>query len=169
LPTRRRYAVALPALQVNVTVEDVNVDPGTGLTITAGPLVGVGVGVGVAVGVGVGVGVRVGVGVGVGVGAGVGVGVAVGVGVGVGLDSPQYLPPLFKYPNPSLIPPHTIISLPVHAAPCPHRPMGALLVVLVDVQLFAAGLYLPPVFNQKAAPLSKPPHTIISVPVQTEV
>jgi len=56
--------VALPALHWNVTVEDVNVDPGGGLSITAGPVEGVGVGVGVAVGVGLGVGVGVGVGVG---------------------------------------------------------------------------------------------------------
>ena len=57
--------MALPALHWNVTVEDVNVDPGGGLSITAGPVEGVGVGVGVGVAVGVGVGVAVGVGVGV--------------------------------------------------------------------------------------------------------
>ena len=63
--------VALPALQVNVTVDEVNVDPGTGLSITDGPVGGgVGVGVGVGVPAGVGVGVPPGVGVGVGVGAG---------------------------------------------------------------------------------------------------
>jgi hypothetical protein len=45
--------VALPALHWNVTVEDVNVDPGGGLSITAGP---VGGGADVAVGVGVAVG-----------------------------------------------------------------------------------------------------------------
>ena len=52
--------MALPALQVKVTLEEVKVDPGGGLSITAAP-VGVGVGVdgGVAVGVGVGVGVEV--------------------------------------------------------------------------------------------------------------
>ena len=55
--------MALPALHWNVTVEDVNVDPGGGVSITAGP---VGVGVGVRVGVGVGVPLGVGVGVGVG-------------------------------------------------------------------------------------------------------
>jgi hypothetical protein len=49
--------VALPAVQWKVTVEELKVDPGTGLTITAGPVVGVGVGVGVGVAVGVGVGV----------------------------------------------------------------------------------------------------------------
>jgi len=55
--------VALPALHWNVTVEDVNIDPGGGVSITAGPVgggVGVGVGVGVPPGVGVGVGVGVG-------------------------------------------------------------------------------------------------------------
>ena len=52
--------MALPALQLKVTLEEVKVDPGGGLSITAAP-VGVGVGVdgGVAVGVGVGVGVEV--------------------------------------------------------------------------------------------------------------
>ena len=55
--------MALPALHWNVTVEDVNVDPGGGFSITAGP-VGGGVGVGVGVGVPPGVGVAVGVGVG---------------------------------------------------------------------------------------------------------
>jgi hypothetical protein len=39
--------VALPAVQWKVTVEELKVDPGTELTITAGPVVGVGVGVGV--------------------------------------------------------------------------------------------------------------------------
>ena len=60
--------MALPGLQVKVTLEEVKVDPGAGLSIWAKPLgVGVGVGVGVAVGLGVGVGETVGVGVGVGV------------------------------------------------------------------------------------------------------
>jgi hypothetical protein len=54
-------AVALPVLQVNVTLDEVNVDPGTGVSITDGPTGG-GVGVGVAVPDGVGVGVGVGVG-----------------------------------------------------------------------------------------------------------
>jgi len=57
--------VALPALQVKVTLDELKVEPGGGLSITAAPVVGVGVGVGVAVGVGVGVGAGVGVGVGV--------------------------------------------------------------------------------------------------------
>jgi len=50
---------------------------------------------------------------------------------------------------------------------CPTRPVGAL-VVVVAVQLFVPGLYLPPVFR----PLQKqsvPPQTIISLPVQTAV
>jgi len=62
--------VALPALQLKVTLEEVKVDPGTGLSITAGPVVGVGVAVGVGVGLGVGVGVALGIGVGVGVAVG---------------------------------------------------------------------------------------------------
>ena len=53
----------MPALQVKVTLEEVKVDPGGGLIITAAPVAGVGVGVGVAVGGGVGVTVGVGVGV----------------------------------------------------------------------------------------------------------
>jgi hypothetical protein len=79
LPTKRKLEVAVPALHVKVTVEDVNVDPGTGVSITDGP---VGGGVGVGVGVGVAVPPGVGVGVGVAVPDGVGVGVIVGVGVG---------------------------------------------------------------------------------------
>ena len=39
--------------------------------------------------------------------------------------------------------------------------------VLVRVQLFVAGLYLPPVF--KCTIPSKPPQTIISLPVQMAV
>jgi hypothetical protein len=84
LPTNSAYPVALPALQLKVTVEEVNVDPGCGLNICAGPAFGVGVGVGVAVGGGVAVGVGVGFGVGVGVAVGVTVGVGVALGVGVG-------------------------------------------------------------------------------------
>ena len=64
---------ALPALQVKVIVDELNVELGTGLNMTAGPVgfgVGVGVGVSVGPGVGVGVGLPPGVGVGVGVGAG---------------------------------------------------------------------------------------------------
>ena len=57
--------MALPALQVKVTLDELKVDPGGGLSITAAPIVGVGVGVGVGVAVGVGAGVGVGVGVGV--------------------------------------------------------------------------------------------------------
>jgi hypothetical protein len=70
--------VALPALQLKVTLEEVKVDPVGGVSITAGPVVG---GVGVGVGVGLGVGVVLGLGVGLGVGVGAGVGIGVGVGV----------------------------------------------------------------------------------------
>jgi pantothenate kinase type III len=48
--------VALPAVHWKVTLEELKVDPGTGLTITAAPEVGVGVGVALPPGVGVGVG-----------------------------------------------------------------------------------------------------------------
>src|SRR5207249_1577763 len=53
LPRVSPYAVALPALHWKVTLEELNVDPGGGLSITAGPVgAGVGVGVGVPPGVG---------------------------------------------------------------------------------------------------------------------
>ena len=48
----------------------------------------------------------------------------------------------------------------------PARAEGAL-IVLVALQLFVLGLYLPPV--SKRPPLPPPPHTIISLPVQTAV
>ena len=76
-----------------------------------------------------------------------------------------YLPPVLKVLLP-LDPPHTIISLPLHTAVWPYRAAAAL-VVLVAVQLPALGSYLPPVFKgPKPLPLY-PPHTIISLPVQT--
>ena len=46
------------------------------------------------------------------------------------------------------VPPQTIISLPVQTAVCKARALGAL-VVLVALQLFVAGLYLPPVFKNR--------------------
>ena len=70
LPSVRAYAVALPAFHWKVTVEEVKVDPGAGLIITAGLDPGVVVGVGLGVGLGVDEGVGVGVGVGVGGGGG---------------------------------------------------------------------------------------------------
>ena len=79
-----------------------------------------------------------------------------------------YLPPVSKNVGPPLkVPPHTIISLPVHTAVWASRPAGALL-VLVAVQLSVPGLYLPPVLK-KLGKLSVPPHTIISLPVHTAV
>src|SRR6266516_3955163 len=45
------------------------------------------------------------------------------------------------------------------------RPAGAL-VVLVAVQLSVSGSYLPPVLNPKF-PRSRPPHTIIWLPLHT--
>ena len=78
---------------------------------------------------------------------GVAVGVGVGVGVGGGPDCAQYLPPVFNSAAGG-----------VDAAPDDHftaspdcrvmyRTSGAL-VVLVAVQLFVLGLYLPPVFKK---------------------
>jgi hypothetical protein len=49
---------------------------------------------------------------------------------------------------------------------CKSRAEGAL-VVLVDVQLFVPGLYLPPVLKTVAP--SNPPQMIISLPVHTAV
>ena len=65
------------------------------------------------IGYGRGAGVRRGRGVGVSLAAGVVVGVAVGVGVGP--DCAQYLPPVLNLVE-SLVPPQTIISLPLQIA-----------------------------------------------------
>src|SRR5215469_8788071 len=84
-----------------------------------------------------------------------------------GASAPQYLPPVFK----ALVtsdPPQTIISLPVHTAVCPSRASGAL-VILVAVQLFVVGLYLPPVLKTWNGEETYPPQTIITVPLQTAV
>jgi disulfide bond formation protein DsbB len=80
-----------------------------------------------------------------------------------------YRPPVLKMMGPLAPPPQTIISPPlsVQTAVCWARPSGAL-VVLVAVQLFVMGLYLPPVFKATKL-LSSPPQTIISLPVQTAV
>src|SRR6266576_1851297 len=80
----------------------------------------------------------------------------------------SYLPPVFKSPlkGKPPMPPQTIISVPVHTAVCELLASGTL-VVLVPVQLFVPGLYLPPV--SKGCEKSSPPQTIISVPVQTAV
>ena len=110
-----------------------------------------------------GVGVAVDEGVAVGVVVSVGVGVTDGVGVGV-VPCPQYLPPVFKTLMRSS-PPQTIISLKVQTAVCKSRAEGAL-VVLVDVQLFVPGSYLPPVLKTEP---SNPPQMIISLKVHTAV
>ena len=111
----------------------------------------------------------------VGVGDDVGVALAVGVGVALGAAA-QYLPPVLEMSLgwsascgravgvETASPPQTIISLPVHAAVCAHRAVGASLVV-VAVQLSVLGLYLPPVPKRKNG--SNPPQTIISLLVQT--
>ena len=64
-------------------------------------------------------------------------------------------------------PPQTIISLPVQNLPCGrYRPAGAL-VMLVAVQLFVLGLYLPPGVQPVAwdEVAENPPQTIISLPL----
>src|SRR6516162_288714 len=76
-----------------------------------------------------------------------------------------YLPPVFTS-LPSLSPPQTIISLPVHTAVCASRSEGAL-EVLVGAQLSVLGLYRLPLFK-KLTPLN-PPQMIISLPVHTAV
>ena len=75
-----------------------------------------------------------------------------------------YLPPVFR--GIPLLPPHTIISLPVQTAVWSSRPSGAL-VVLVAIQVSVPELYLPPVFISLLP--SSPPHTIILSPVQIAV
>jgi hypothetical protein len=56
-----------------------------------------------------------------------------------------YLPPVsISGPLLGLYPPQTIISLPVQTAVCSSRPVGALAVLML-IQLFVVGLYLPPV------------------------
>jgi hypothetical protein len=72
-----------------------------------------------------------------------------------------YLPPVLKLLP--LVPPQTIISLPVQTAVWPIRAEGALL-VFVALQLSVLGSYLPPLFKKLP---SKPPQTIISLPVHT--
>jgi hypothetical protein len=56
-----------------------------------------------------------------------------------------YLPPVLKKVAPDA-PPQTTISLPVQTAVWEARASGAF-VVLVAVQLFVMGLYLPPVLK----------------------
>jgi hypothetical protein len=91
-----------------------------------------------------------------------------GVGVGEGPACAQYLPPVLVEDRrlTAVCPPHTSNSLPLHTAVCRYRPTGAL-AMLVAVQLFVSGLYLPPVL--KMVELSHPPQTIISLLVQTAV
>ena len=80
-----------------------------------------------------------------------------------------YLPPVFKSWNKSSFnPPQTIISLPVQTAVWFSRASGTLF-VLVGVQVSVLGLYLPPVFRSTKLKLSKPPQTIITLPVQIAV
>jgi len=81
----------------------------------------------------------------------------------------SYLPPVFKK-NWLSLPPHTIISLPVQTAVCKNRAEGTSgKMVLVAVQLSVLGLYLPPVFVFEGGFSICPPHTIISLPLQTAV
>jgi hypothetical protein len=77
-----------------------------------------------------------------------------------------YLPPVLKK-VPLLIPPHTIISLPVQTPLCQARGVGAL-VVLVVVQVSLQGLYIPPLFKYVKL-VVRPPQTIILLPIQSAV
>jgi hypothetical protein len=83
-----------------------------------------------------------------------------------------YLPPVFvvtkPLPNTYTHPPQTIISLPVQTSVRAYWAVGAF-VVLVAIQLFVLGLYLPPVFKGKPNGPGTPPQTIISLPVHTAV
>jgi hypothetical protein len=122
---------------------------------------------GVGRGWGVGRGLGVTVGVAVGVGVELGVGVTVGVGVGVGPTCAQYLPPVAKLLKP-LVPPQTIISLPLQIAVSRYRGEGAF-VVLVAVQVSVPASYLPPVLKPVTGQQKYPPQTSISLPVHTAV
>ena len=74
-------------------------------------------------------------------------GVGVGVGVGGGPGCPQYLPPVLVAASAALAtPPQINISLPVQTATGPVLAAGTL-TVLVAVQLFVLGSYLPPVLK----------------------
>src|SRR5438034_1267039 len=64
------------------------------------------------------------------------------------------------------LPPQMIISLPVQSAVCTNRAVGAS-TVLVGVQLSMIGLYQHPVFSLQLSQQPPPPHTIISLPVQS--
>jgi hypothetical protein len=58
-----------------------------------------------------------------------------------------YRPPVLKLLLMVAVPPHTIISLPVHTAVWLYRAEGAL-VVLVAIQLSVLGSYIPPVLKK---------------------
>src|SRR6185436_6615319 len=73
-----------------------------------------------------------------------------------------YTPPVTRLPA-SFLPPQTIMRLPVQTAPCWERAWGGLVLPKL-LQVFVVGLYLIPVF---IGWLLYPPHTSISVPVQT--
>jgi hypothetical protein len=77
-----------------------------------------------------------------------------------------YLPPLFMGTKFSSEPPQIIISLPVQTAVWVLRASGTL-VLPVGAQLSVFGLYLAPVLKIVPVSGSQPPHTIISLPVQT--
>jgi hypothetical protein len=78
-----------------------------------------------------------------------------------------YRAPVFSSSRIGIVPPQTIISLPVQTAVCCCRSSGALASV-VAVHVSVVGLYLAPVFTGMASP-SSPPQIIISLPVQTAV
>jgi hypothetical protein len=71
-------------------------------------------------------------------------------------------PPLNGAGFPDRTPPKMIISDPVHTAACSSRSVGTLAPVDVGVHSEVRGLNRPPVFV-----LGLPPHTIISLPLQT--
>src|SRR5258706_726239 len=79
----------------------------------------------------------------------------------------QYLLPVSS----PLPPPQTIISPPVQTALCCARARGVLASSRVGDQEFPAGSKRPPELNTDVSCVTsfKPPHTIISVPVQTAV
>jgi len=81
----------------------------------------------------------------------------------------SYTPPVLRPLMSSGVPPHTIHLLiaAIHCALDSNLAEGAF-VVVIAVQESVTGSYLPPVLRP-VVPSDVPPHTSISVPVQTEL
>jgi hypothetical protein len=99
-----------------------------------------------------------------------GAGAAIEVGVHESIEG-LYRPPSFVKKRKFVVPPQTIISVPVHTAVCRYLGTGTFAPSEVAAQESVTGLYRPPVLTAVPAPPASgaPPQTIISVPVQTAV